>query len=180
MKTSEIIKKELYESGAMDIYNRIRQKIKDLKKSCGFECKMCGNCCTPNVNFSEVDFFYMKEKGANLEGVETWKASNGSLIPKKSLKHKLSKLGFGSTGICFYEKEKPEITLCKIHPNNPLVYHSFPFVVNLSDKLFTIKENCTWMKKNYENFIVEIKFVEEIKDLIVEYWHVLEKYSEIA
>lgn len=179
MKTSEIIKKELYESGAMDIYKRIRLKIDELKTSCGFDCKMCGNCCTPNVDLSEEDFLYMKEKKANLEGVETWKASDGSLMPKKSLKHKLGSLGYRNTGICLYEEKKPEITLCKIHPNNPLVCHSFPFVVNLSNNFFMIKENCTWMEENYEKFAVEIKSVEEIKDLIKEYWHALEKYADL-
>ncbi len=76
-------------------------------------------------------------------------------------------------------QKKKEITLCKIHPNNPLVCHSFPFVVNLSDKFFMIKENCTWMKENYENFAVEINSVEEIKDLIEEYWYALEKYADL-
>ena len=179
MKLIEIVEKELNESGAMDIYKRIRQKIDELKISCGFECRMCGRCCTPNVDFSEDDFFYMKEKGANLEGVETWKTSDSSLMPLKSLKHKLTKFGFGNTGICFYEEEKPEKTLCKIHPNNPLVCHSFPFVVNLSDKFFIIKENCTWMRENFENFSVEIKYVEEIRYLIEEYWYALEKHAEL-
>ncbi len=178
MKLIEIIEKELNESGAMDIYKRIRLKIDELKTSCGFECKMCGRCCTPNVDLSEEDFFYMKEKKANLEGVETWKASDGSLMPKKSLKHKLGSLGYKNTGICFYEVEKSEKTLCKIHPNNPLVCHSFPFVVNLSTKFFMIKDSCTWMKENFEFFSVKIKYVKEIRDLIEEYWYALERYTE--
>lgn len=43
-----------------------------------------------------------------------------------------------------------------------------------------IKENCTWMRENFENFSVEIKHVEEIRDLIEEYWYALVKYAELA
>lgn len=177
MKLIEIIEKELYESGAMDIYKRLRQKIDELKKSCGFKCKICGSCCTPKVDLSEEDFFYMKEKGVNLEGVKMLKFSDGSSMPSKELKHKLSRLGL-NTGICFYEEEKSGKTFCKIHPNNPLVCHSFPFVVNLSTKFFMIKENCTWMEENFEGFAVEVKYVDEIKDLIEEFYYALENYAK--
>ena len=147
----------------MDIYKLIRQKVKELKVSCGFECKMCGSCCTPNAGLSEEDFFYMNENGVNLEGIKIVKYSDGSLMPT-DLKHKLNKYG-GKTGICFYEEEKSEKTICRIHPNNPLVCQSFPFVVNLATKFFMIKDSCTWMRENFGGFSVKVKYVEEIKDL---------------
>ncbi|KKK42627.1 hypothetical protein LCGC14_1210970 [marine sediment metagenome] len=75
------IEKELNDSGAMDNYKIIRQKIIELKKISGFECKKCGLCCTPFIGLSDEDFFYMKEKGVNVEGIKMLEISDGSLIP---------------------------------------------------------------------------------------------------
>ena len=175
MKLIDQIERELYESGAMDIYKKIRQKVNKLKTIYGFKCKMCGRCCTPDVGLTHADYFYMKEKNVNLEGIEVFKYSDGSLIPKKTFKHKSNKYG-SITGICFYEHKISERTICTIHPNNPLVCHSFPFVVNLENSLFIVKEVCTWMQWNFEKFAILLKYFDEIKDLIKEYYTVLEQY----
>ena len=59
MNFIERCEKVLYESGAMDIYKTIRQKILEIKINSGFECKKCGLCCSPLVGLSEDDFFYI-------------------------------------------------------------------------------------------------------------------------
>lgn len=180
MNFLEQIEKELYNSGAMDIYKLIRQKVSELKKIIGFKCKSCGSCCTPSVGLSEEDFFFMKEMNINLEGIKMYQLSNGSLIPQEDLKYKIRKDGkdWGTRGIYFYEEERSQKTFCRIHPNNSLVCHSFPFVVNLSKKSFFIKMSCTWMEDNLQGFAVEVKYADEIKALIEDFHEALENYDE--
>ena len=164
MNFIESFEKELYDSGAMDVYKIIRQKIIELKKDSGFECKRCGLCCTTFIGLSEEDFFYMKEKGINLEGIKMMEFSDGSLIPV-GLKNKLDDRG-RKTVNCFYKEDK----LCKIHPNNPLTCHTFPFVVNISSKLFFVHASCSFIQENPQGFAVRVKLVDEINDLI-KYYH---------
>lgn len=163
----------------MDIYKLIRKKVGKLKKKSGFKCKICGSCCTASAGLFDEDFIYMKKKGVNLKGIKTLEFSDGSLMPL-DLKHKLGKFGL-ETGICFYEKEvgkgKSKKIKCSIHPNNPLVCHTFPFVVNLSTKFFMVKDSCTWMKENYKSFSVNIKKVDEIRDLIEGFHIALKNYE---
>lgn len=173
MNLSERFERELNNSGAMDIYKLIRQKISKLKEICGFKCKMCGTCCTPSPGFLEEDFYFMKKEGANLDGINMWESPRGDLIPT-NLKHK----GRGNTGICYYEDRRTEKVLCQIHPNNPLICFTFPFVVNLNNKQFFIHKSCTWLEENSEGFAVEVKFAEEIRALIKEYHNSLENYIE--
>jgi len=105
MKLIERFKKEIYESGAMDIYKLIRQKVNELKNYCGFDCKMCGSCCTPTAGIFEEDFFYLEERGVNLEGVKTLELSDGSLMPQ-DLRYKLNKFG-NETGNVSMKKKNP-------------------------------------------------------------------------
>ncbi len=103
-----------------------RDKIDQLKEEVGFKCKMCGSCCTHNIPIFFEDYYYMKNNHVSLEGLDISKNDEGILLYLKMLSKKRGEL---TTSICFYENQ--ENRKGSIHPYNPLICHSFPFVCNL-------------------------------------------------
>lgn len=163
---------------AFEIYKELRDKIDQLKKEVGFKCKMCGSCCTHNIPIIFEDYYYMKDNHVSLEGLKVSKNERGILYYLKMLSNK----GELTTGVCFYEDQ--EDNKCSIHPYNPLICYSFPFVCNLErfkeEDVFFIHKSCSWMKENFDRFFIKLEQREQILELIrkfreaedeIEYYH---------
>jgi len=109
-------------------YERIKEAIDRIKEKDGFQCLKCGSCCHGPPNpVSESDIEYMKEKGVDLEGIEIEGTGH---IRSRQLKILEDHLCY------YYEKESKT---CRIHPHNPLLCYTYPFVVNIGSGTFAFK-----------------------------------------
>ncbi|KKN25528.1 hypothetical protein LCGC14_0883950 [marine sediment metagenome] len=110
----------------MEKYELMRNKIDEIKKEEGFKCLKCGDCCHGLKNpISELDYIYMKENGVDLDGIEI----EDTLFSRRNLKI--------IDNHCFYYEENSKT--CKIHPYNPMLCWTYPFVVNLNSTTFAFK-----------------------------------------
>lgn len=108
-------------------YELMRKKIDILKKQQGFKCYKCGSCCNgPKNSITKLDFEYMKEKGVDLSGIEVEGEGLYTQRELKLVEHH-----------CYYYDEQSK--LCKIHPYNPMLCYTYPFVVNVDLDNFTFK-----------------------------------------
>jgi len=111
----------------MELYELMRKKIDILKESDGFECYKCGSCCRgPKNPITRLDLEYMKEKGVDLSGIIV--EGNGYYKTRK-----LQTIDY----CCYYFDKKSN--LCKIHPYNPMLCYTYPFVVNVDSNYFVFK-----------------------------------------
>jgi Fe-S-cluster containining protein len=160
-------------SATYEIYKVIRKEIDRLKKKVGFSCKQGGSCCTRNIKVFIYDYLYMREKNVDTSGLELSRSEDGFI-------HYIDMNWKGesrfNTGVCYYENGNQ----CSIHPYNPIICHSFPFVWNIrysQDRDFFIQKSCTWMEENFAQFKIKIKDYQSIKNLISCFW-IAAKYED--
>lgn len=122
---------------------------------------MCGSSCTQNIPIFFEDYYYMKDNHVSLEGLKVSKNEEGILF---YLKMSSKKRGGLTTDVCFYEDE--ENRKCSLHPYNPLICHSFPFVCNLDrfkeEDVFFIHKSCSRMRENFNRFFIKLEQREQI------------------
>ena len=123
------------------IYLKIRKEIDKIKKKHGFKCKFpkC-YCCTSLLHFYPEDYMFMKEKNLDTSGLDVEFDEKGEVFyisDKTKEKERFNKKGekIFLSHICYYEiiDENQENLSCSLHPNNPLLCHTFPIVLRLED-----------------------------------------------
>lgn len=142
----------------MDTYELMRKKIDILKESDGFECYKCGSCCHgPRNPITGLDVEYMKEKGVDLSGI----IIEGN---RYNLRRELRTIDH----CCYYFDKKSN--LCKIHPYNPMLCYTYPFVVNVDSDYFYFKL-CLREQKRRESLVTD-----DLRKLVRELYNL--EYSE--
>lgn len=143
-------------------YESIRRKIDLLKKKDGFKCFKCGSCCLGPPNpVSELDIEYMNEKGVDMDGIEI----------EKMKYHRIRHLKIIENNLCYYYQE--ESKTCKIHPYNPIICYTYPFVVNIGSGNFAFKP-CLREQKIRRKFITK-DLKKELRELEHLEWEEEEK-----
>ena len=113
----------------MELYERIRDEIDLLKKADNFSCQRCGSCCHgPSNPITALDLKFMKEKGIDLNGIDF---EGKGFYARGELKV------VEPEGCCYYYDI--DTRSCKIHPYNPLVCYTYPFVVRIDNSDFYFK-----------------------------------------
>ncbi|MHA2336146.1 MAG: YkgJ family cysteine cluster protein [Candidatus Hodarchaeales archaeon] len=124
----------------MDLYEKMKKEIDNLKQQVGFNCYKCGSCCRgPKNPISRLDVEYMEEKGVNLNGVEIEEIRYGVYGNLKVVDY-----------CCYYFDS--ESNICTIHPNNPLLCYTYPFVVRIDNDTIFFKL-CLKEQKQRESLI---------------------------
>lgn len=104
-------------------YEEMRREIDLIKEKDNFKCQKCGLCCSGLFDLlSDLDLEYMKEKEVDLTGITV----DSCNIRLKTIDCQ-----------CYYYNKKTK--KCKIHPYNPMLCHTYPFVANIDTNEFYFK-----------------------------------------